>query len=187
LDSRAYREPLSKAVASTFEVDHPATQMDKIRRVKRVLGREPANLTWVPLDFNAGTLDILFDFRFDRQRKTLFILEGLVPYLEAKAVDTTLGWIRAHAAPGSAIILDYQQASPLARRDRTYAVLSRASGEARAFVIPRGQSSYFLSRLGFAHIVEALAEDLKRLYCRGPNAGRAVSEDYAIVRAEIPA
>jgi methyltransferase (TIGR00027 family) len=171
-------------VVKTFEVDHPATQASKIERVKKVFGKIPTNVAYVPINFNDETLDKLFACGYDRSLKTLFIWEGVTFYLDAEAVDTTLAWVRANAAPGSAIIFDYQYVS---EPTRAHAVLSHLTGERRAFCIEKGQIGDFLTQRGFTHVVDANAEQIKRLYCTGPNQGRVVAEIYAIVHAQVEA
>ena len=189
LDSRAYRDELFQGVVKIFEVDHPATQASKIERVKKAFGKIPANVAYVPIDFNDETLDKLPTCGFDRSLKTLFIWEGVTLYLDAEAVDATLAWVQANAAPGSAIIFDYQYISAptraRTRRNYAYAVLSRLSGERRGFGIEKDQIENFLTRRGFTHVVNTNAEQLKRLFCTGPNQDRTVAEIYAIVHAEI--
>ena len=51
--------------------------------------------------------------------------------------------------------------------------------------IEQSQIEDFLTRRGFTHVVGVNAEQLKRLYCTGPNQGRAVAENYAIVHAQV--
>ncbi len=182
LDSRAYRDELLRRAVKTFEVDHPATQASKIERVKKVFGKIPATVVYVPLDFNVETLDQLLAYGYDRSLKTLFIWEGVTYYLDAEAVDATLAWVQANAAPGSAIIFDYQYVS---EPTRAHAVLSRWTGERRTFGIEKGQIEDFLTQRGYTHVVNANAEQLKRLYCTGPNRGRTVAAVYAIVHAEV--
>jgi methyltransferase (TIGR00027 family) len=182
LDSRAYRDELLQGVVKTFEVDHPATQASKIERVKKVFGKIPTNVAYVPIDFNDETLDKLLACGYDRSLKTLFIWEGVTFYLDAEAVDATLAWVRANAAPSSAIIFDYQYIS---EPTRAHAVLSRLTGERRAFRIEKGQIGDFLTWRGFTQVVNANAEQLKRIYCTGPNQGRTVAEIYAIVHAQV--
>jgi methyltransferase (TIGR00027 family) len=182
LDSRAYRGELLQGVVKIFEVDHPATQANKIERVKKVFGKIPSNVTYVSIDFNDETLDKLLACGFDPSLKTLFIWEGVTFYLDAEAVDATLAWVRANAALNSAIIFDYQYVS---EPTRAHAVLSRLTGERRAFAIEKGQIGDFLTQRGFTHVVDANAEQLKRMYCTGPNQGRTAAEIYAIVHAEV--
>jgi methyltransferase (TIGR00027 family) len=189
LDSRAYRGELFQGAVKTFEVDHPATQASKIKRLRRVFGEIPAHVVYVPIDFNDETLDKLLTCGFDRSLKSLFIWEGVTYYLNAEAVETTLAWVRANAARSSAIIFDYQSTAGLTRaqtrRDYVYAVLSRLAGERRDFGIERSQIENFLTQRGFTHVVAVNAEQLRHLYCTGPNQGRTVAENYAIVHAEV--
>jgi methyltransferase (TIGR00027 family) len=190
LDSRAYRDDLLQENVKVFEVDHPATQTFKINRVEKILGGLPVNVTYVPVDFNTETLDKLLSSGFDASLKTLFIWEGVTQYLTAEAVDATLEWIRLHVAPGSAIIFDYMVLPPPelapARPERSvlHALLVRLSGETREYGIEKGQIEAFLGQRGFTNVVEADAGRLEHLYCTGPNQGRVVLVNSAIVHAE---
>jgi methyltransferase (TIGR00027 family) len=189
LDSRAYRDKLLQGAVKIFEVDHPASQASKIGRVKKIFGKIPTNVTYVPIDFNDETLDKLPAYGFDQSLKTLFVWEGVTYYLDAEAIDATLTWVRANATPGSTIIFDYQYISAptrtRTRRNYLYAMLSRLSGERRAFGFEKGQIKDFLTRRGFTHVVEVNAEQLKCLYCTGSNQNRTVAENLAIVHAEV--
>lgn len=55
-DSRAYRFHDSYPQVRFFEIDLPATSANKQQRVQKVLGRKPAWVTFVPIDFNTQTL-----------------------------------------------------------------------------------------------------------------------------------
>jgi methyltransferase (TIGR00027 family) len=189
LDSRAYRGELLQGAVKTFEVDHPATQASKMKRLKKVFSTIPAHVTYVPIDFNDETLDKLLACGFERSLKTLFMWEGVTQYLTAEAVDATLAWVRANAALGSAIIFDYQSLAGLTRahtrRNDVSAVLSRFTGERRDFGLEQSQIKDFLTRRGFTHVEGVNAEQLQRLYCTGPNQCRTVAENYAIVHAQV--
>jgi methyltransferase (TIGR00027 family) len=190
LDSRAYRGEILQRAIRTFEVDHPATQASKIKRLNRVLGQIPAHVTHVPIDFNHETLDKLLACGFDRSLKTLFIWEGVTYYLQPEAVDATLAWVRANALPGSTIIFDYMFQSALTaahqrgevKRMQRYRHLT---GEGLVFGLEQGHIETFLTDRGFTHVVNAIAEDLERLYCAGTNQGRTVAGIYAIVYAQV--
>jgi methyltransferase (TIGR00027 family) len=189
LDSRGYREPLSPGV-KTFEVDQPATQASKKERVRKLFGSLPANVEYVPIDFNEESLDKLLENGFDRSRKTLFIWEGVTYYLNPEAVDATLAWVQANAARGSSIIFDYAYASALTASHKRGEVARmqryrRITGEGLVFGIDQGQIEDFLKRRGFTHVVEADAAQLQQLYCTGPNQGCSVAEIYAIVHAKV--
>ena len=189
LDSRAYRDGLLSGGVKTFEVDHPATQARKRKRLKQALTTFPAYVTYVPVDFNNETLDKLLACDYDPSLKTLFIWEGVTQYLRPEAVDGTLSWVQAHSAPGSSIIFDYQNMAELPqtqiRRGQLYALLSRFTGERRDFGIVHSQIEDFLMQRGFTRVVDVNADQLRHLYCIGSNRGRTVATNYAIVHAEV--
>src|SRR5512139_1939686 len=79
-DSRAYR--LNLAGVNVFEVDHPATQADKLAKLQTSFGKIPEQVTYVPVDFNTQTLErCLLESGYDPKRKTLFIWQGVSMYL----------------------------------------------------------------------------------------------------------
>jgi methyltransferase (TIGR00027 family) len=187
LDSRAYRDELSDA--KVFEVDHPATQSSKTKRVTKIFGELPDRITYVPIDFDRETLHKLFSYGFDKTAKTLFIWEGVTPYITADAVDATLAWIHANSATRSAVVFDYhlvveEHLDP--ERGFLSSLLSRLSGEnKRVFSIAQGSIVDFLTKRGFSNVVVAGAEQLENLYCIGPNQDRNVLYTYSIVCAEV--
>lgn len=92
-----------------FEVDHPATQRIKRERVRRVTGRIPPNLAFVPVDFETDPLDeVLGNSRFDAGQPAFFSWLGTTYYLTKDAIRETLGCIAAVAAPGSRLVCDYK-------------------------------------------------------------------------------
>ena len=140
----------------------------------------------MPVDLDVETLDKLFTFGYDPRLKTLFIWEGVVHYLTAAAVDQTLAWVLQNTGAGSSIIFDYlytealtgaHQRAEIRRQQRS----GRWSGEALTFSIPEGQAVEFLRSRGYTQVVNVTADDLKKAYFTGVNAGRSVAPVYAIV------
>ena len=186
LDSRGYRDTLREANVRVFEVDHPATQKHKIALVRRVTGETPAALSYVPVDFEHESLDKLLSFGFEKSSKTLFIWEGVTCYLTSDAVDSTLSWIRTHAAKGSAVIFDYLYTSSLTSKDlKGMQRYHRRINEGLVFGIERGTIETFLSQRGFSNVVNVDAKKLEEMYCTGKNQGRKVADIYATVHAEV--
>ena len=190
LDSRAYRFDDLKEGAKVFEVDHPATQQAKRDKLKRLFGELPSHVTFIPIDFDEETLQKLFEFGYNNQLKTLFILEGVVHYLQASAVDQTLEFVRKNSSPGSSIVFDYVYTSALfssrkrgeiARMQRT----ARYTGERLVFGIEEGKVKDFLQERGYFHIINITSQDLERAYFTGANQGRRVAPIYAIVHAAV--
>jgi methyltransferase (TIGR00027 family) len=106
LDTYAYRSTLSERVR-IFEVDHPATQAWKRRRLEEAAIPIPDSLTFAPVDFERQTLaEGLAAAGFDAELQTFFTWLGVVPYLSEDAVWTTLRFI-AGLLNGAHVVFDY--------------------------------------------------------------------------------
>lgn len=190
LDSRAYRFKQLHDCIKVFEVDHPATQQVKLQKLSKIFGKQPEHVTYVPIDFNQETLQKLFDFGYNRTARTLYIWEGVVPYLTAQAVDQTLEFVMKNSGGGSSIIFDYIYASALNAAHKRGEIIrmqlaKRYTGEGLIFGIEEGQIEGFLRARGFTQIQNLTSEDLRRLYCTGVNQARTIAPIYAIVHATV--
>jgi len=88
-------------------VDHPSTQSYKRAHVA-ALPAAAAEVRFVPVDFERDALgDALLRAGHDPSRPTLWLWEGVLPYLELPAMRATLGAIAARSAPGSLIAVTY--------------------------------------------------------------------------------
>jgi methyltransferase (TIGR00027 family) len=152
-DARAWR---LRELESTrvFEVDRLATQTVKRERVAAVLGRVPAHVRFVAVDFDRDRLDAaLAGAGFEAARSAIFVWEGVTNYLTAAAVDATLRFIGGTAA-GTRIVftyvdrrvLDDDAATAFAATVRLRALLRR-SGEPWTFGLdPQALRAYLEQR-----------------------------------------
>ncbi len=190
-DSRAYRSEELKVQVKVFEVDHPATQKDKLARVERIFGEIPKHITFVPVDFNVDTLEKrLFDSAYDPKLKTLFIWQGVTMYLSGDAVDDTLKFVTQHSGPDSAIVFDYiyREALDGVQKHGEISNMRRyrfMTGEGLTFGIEEGEIEPFLNERGFHNVRDMDAKGLKQAYFTGENAGRKIATGYGIVVAEV--
>ena len=114
LDSRPYRFEALKIGVKIFEVDHPASQATKLRKLAEIFSEVPTHVTFVPIDFTEQDLaERLLAHGYDPQLKTLFIWQGVTQYLNPAAVDSTLAFVAHNSGPGSKIIFDYMYTSLL--------------------------------------------------------------------------
>ena|SRR5579859_3579476 len=112
LDSFGYRSPLAGTVR-TFEVDHPATQEWKRARLSEARIPVPEHVTYVPFDFETGTLaQAMRRNGFDPTRPALVSWLGVTMYLTRPAIAQTLATI-GDLAPGTEVVLDYMLPEPL--------------------------------------------------------------------------
>jgi methyltransferase (TIGR00027 family) len=190
-DSRAYRfEKLNNPV-KVFEVDHPATQADKVARVKAIFGRIPGHVTFVPVDFNTQTLEMrLLESGYDPKVKTFFIWQGVVMYLTNEAVDSTLKFVVQNSPPASAIVFDYiyRQALLDERKHGGINNMRRyrfMTGEGLNFGIEEGTIEAFLKQRGFGTVRDINIQVLQQAYFTGKNAGRKIASGYGIVTAVV--
>ena len=107
LDTFAHRNPHPDL--RVFEVDHPATQQWKRDLLATTGLPAPANLTYVPVDFETQSLPAqLAAAHHNPQKPAIFAMLGVVPYLTREAFRATIAFIAEQPA-GSAITFDYSQ------------------------------------------------------------------------------
>ncbi|HEY7917508.1 MAG TPA: SAM-dependent methyltransferase [Acidimicrobiales bacterium] len=87
-----------------FELDHPATQSDKRRRLEQ-LGSDGSGPVLVPADFRVDDVGAALARVGHRpERPTLVLAEGLLVYLDGETVVGLLAGVHARAAEGSALV-----------------------------------------------------------------------------------
>lgn len=105
LDTYAYRS--KNKIERVFEVDLPSTQAMKISRLQQEAIHSTCAVNYIACDFEADALEkSLSAAGFDKNQKTFFSWLGVVPYLDAEAIEQTLKFIRS-CAHGSALVFDY--------------------------------------------------------------------------------
>ena len=106
LDTFAYRNSLGDRL-QIFEVDFPATQLWKKRRLKDAGIAIPKTLAFAPVDFERDSLlGGLEAAGFDAGKRCFFMWLGVVPYLTLAAVRATLASI-AGLKGGAEVVFDY--------------------------------------------------------------------------------
>jgi O-methyltransferase involved in polyketide biosynthesis len=98
----ARRAPVRSMVVAL--IDHPSTQAHK----RAVLATVPANVRYVPVDFEHDSLTTaLADAEFNRRERTCVLWEGVFSYLTPQAIDETLNQLVELCPTGSQIVLTY--------------------------------------------------------------------------------
>lgn len=146
-DSRAWR--FAREGASFYEVDHPTTQHDKIRRAP------DGGPTYVQCDLSAqSAAEELRKHGLDLSRSVLFVLEGLSMYLSEEVVRRLLSQLASSSAPGSRLAMDFypprDAGTALDRRQMAYLRLGRAgSGESFRLVVTGPGAASFVEEAGW--------------------------------------
>lgn len=108
LDTFAFRRPDLAGRLRVFEVDHPATQGYKRRRLAELGWENPACLQFVPVDFTKDSLGAeLFASGYDRQAPTFFSWLGVSYYLSREVAFATMRSVAEIAPAGSSLVFDY--------------------------------------------------------------------------------
>jgi methyltransferase (TIGR00027 family) len=86
-----------------FELDHPATQADKARRLQD-MGADLADVVLAPADFrDDDAAAVMAAAGHDASRPTLFLCEGLLIYLDQAVIGRLLAGLRSRAAEGASL------------------------------------------------------------------------------------
>ncbi|MBV8476214.1 MAG: class I SAM-dependent methyltransferase, partial [Acidobacteria bacterium] len=100
LDTFAYRQPRWASSLRIFEVDHPATQRWKRRRLAEAGISVPENVTFVPVDFEKVSLaTALPQAGIDSGMAAFFSMLGVTQYLIEGAFDETLRFVLSMPSP----------------------------------------------------------------------------------------
>ncbi len=190
-DSRVIRfQDISKK-NRIFEIDAPITQSSKLQRYKELGIINPDNLTYIPVNFDKeNIIDRLNEKGFAKNKKSLFILEGLTMYLQPESAVKTFKIIQEFAGAGSMIVFDYIYASVLRKENLYYGekeIYKFASGadEKWYFGIEKGRAGDFLAEYGFEILNHMDSNDLENKFFKdkqGNIAGR-VNGTHCIVTA----
>lgn len=191
-DTRAIRFQNITGNTKVFELDVPITQQAKIGQFQKRRVSVPQNLNFIAIDFDKESLSTkLGEAGFSRQRRSLFILEGLMMYLQPESVDETFHTIEDYAGKGSWVVFDYIYASVLRNEDTYYGETEIAqsvsgAGEQWQFGIEKGEIEQFLARFSMRLVDHKDAQDLERAYFSESNGkiiGR-VNGTHSLVIAE---
>ena len=192
-DTRALRFAGRNRGTKIFELDAPTTQQAKIGVLRRKKIPLPAELVYVPIDFDQEEVaEVLEKAGYQAGQRCLFLWEGVTMYLSAQAVDKTLEFIRRSSAPGSRLVFDYLHASVLRKENRYYGeqkaydMVSKV-GEGWTFGLEEGEVGPFLAKRGFGLVQHYTSVELEKLYLTKPDGSlhARVNGTHCIVIASV--
>jgi methyltransferase (TIGR00027 family) len=191
LDTFPYRNPYPSSALRVFEVDHPATQAWKRRRLEAAAIAIPASVTFAPVDFERQTLaDGLAAAGFNRRAPAFFSWLGVTMYLSDDAFASTLAYVASTPA-GGGLVFDYAvprkslgwmsrlALDAIARR------VAQAGEPFRTFFDPGALQDRLLNA-GFRSLEDLGPDELNARYFKGRPDGLRVSGNLGrIASAEI--
>ena len=99
-DTFAYRQPDWARELHIYEVDHPASQDAKRKRLQRAGIALPDNLTFVPIDFERTSLaEGLRAGGLDQSCAAFFSWLGVMMYLDLDAIDSVFDYVASFPPP----------------------------------------------------------------------------------------
>ncbi len=141
-----------------IEADHPATQTAKLK-VLATRHTPNSNISFLALDLAAQSIaeQLLSHPFYDPRKDTLFIAEGLLMYLERRAVDELFSFVRDHSGARSLFAFsfmerrDEEQHVRIGFRNSSRAVNAwlRLRGESFKWSIGVNQLPQYLATFGF--------------------------------------
>jgi methyltransferase (TIGR00027 family) len=159
LDTFAYRLERTQDMR-VFELDHPATQAEKRRRLAEAQIAEPQHVSYVAHDFEGGSMTAALKAAgLDPDRAAFVLWLGVTPYLTEAAVFATLGEL-ARWPGGTEVVFDYTnpaEAVDARNFHREMAERVAASGEPFRCYLDSAALHARARKLGFTDI-----EDLDR-------------------------
>lgn len=115
-DGRALR--YARAEVRWFEVDHPATQADKRKRLDR-LGIATEGIAFVAADFRTDPVaERLLASGCDPAARSVVVCEGVAIYLETDVLERLLAGLARATGPGSTLLLTASTAASGERAER---------------------------------------------------------------------
>jgi methyltransferase (TIGR00027 family) len=137
-----------------FEVDHPATQADKLERLAR-LAIDTRHIRFIPADFTADPIaEPLIAAGLDPDRPALFLLEGVAVYLEPPVVERVLAEFRAVTVVGARLAISVSTASSTSETRARFREWVAAHGEPARSEFSRDDARDLLAAAGW-HLRDA--------------------------------
>ena len=146
-DGRAFR--YARSGVSWFEVDHPATQRDKRERLAR-LGLDAGQVRFVEADFTRDPIaERLTAAGLNPGQPSLFMLEGVVVYLEPAVLHRVLTEFRQIAGAGSRLTISVSTSGARGEARSRFQATVAALGEPARSTLEAGQAAEVLARAGW--------------------------------------
>ena len=171
-DTRAVRFAEKNMKTKIFELDTLYTQTAKINQFKKRGISIPENTILISIDFNVDSLSEKLESNgFKRNKTTLFIMEGIIQYLNKEAVDELFKLLYELAEPESKVVFDYIYASVLRKENIYYGekdIYKKVNSvqEPWLFGIEKGGMEAFVKNYNFSLIQNLDSEDLEKMFFR---------------------
>lgn len=189
MDSFGLRRPSFAREVAVFEVDHPATQELKLKRLGECAVVLPEHLHFVAADLSVEGLDAALDrSAFNPGQAAFFSWLGVTQYLTREANLRTLRAIALCSAPGSELVFTYVEQRELDRLEsgdvQRFQATGAALGEQWISGFEPSQLGHDLASVGMRLVEDLGPEDQRERYCADRDDGLSPSTAMHIARAQ---
>ena len=190
LDTFAYRQPSWANSLQIFEVDHPATQRWKRRRLIEARISLPDNVSFVPMDFENNTLArALSQAGLDIREATFFSMLGVSQYLTEAALDETLRLVLSAPSRSEIVFSFVASDAVLSAYDvalvKAFTVQFAAIGEPWLSRFLPEQLSAKLTGMGFSKVIQLTPEKASERYFQNRHDGLNASQVEQMISARV--
>jgi methyltransferase (TIGR00027 family) len=190
-DSFCLRRPDFAAGLQIYEIDHPATQQIKQKRLMEILDSSPKGVEFLAVDLEKRTItEALAASSFLKDERAFFSWLGTVPYLSEETIFKVLRDVADFAARGSEIVFDYSIPTSMWAPEERQAlvrilwIIERRGESIRSFFEPDTISDD-VSSLGY-HIFENISPvELNKKYFYDRSDGLVTHSAAYNIHAEI--
>jgi methyltransferase (TIGR00027 family) len=191
-DSRAIRFPAAEGLTQVYEFDSRHTQQRKLDLYAKTNVTVPANVHFEAIDFVKESLtDRLSAIGFLKNKRSLFLMEGVSMYLDAEALHNIFQTMIEYMGQHSLVAFDYIYADVLQHQKRHYGeteIMQAVSGvkEAWRFGIEKDHIESFLDKYGLRLVNHMSARDMEEIYFRDEHGRtiRRINDTHCLVTAE---
>jgi methyltransferase (TIGR00027 family) len=158
-----------------FEVDHPATQVEKLKRLRRISPEIPANLHMIPVDFSRDDLKTaLIKAGYRLEKPGFFSWLGVTYYLDRSAVQSTLQTLANIAVSGCELVFDYKNEEAFQPKKNPSSseiiqTITRRSGEPMKTGFNPAKLEEELKQYGFQTIENLSPQEIESRYFANRN------------------
>lgn len=171
-DTLAFRRPDLAEKIDIFELDHPATQKDKLERIQKLGWSVPTSLHLIPIDFrNQQLVNVLRESGFNNNKLSFFSWLGVTYYLSKEDIYKTLKAFTDNVPEGSTIIFDYFGEN----MKNKIVALANAAGETILSYFSYEELEAKLDKIGLLIYEHMKPKDIEERYLKGR------SDDYHAV------
>lgn len=191
LDTFPFRRPELMEAVTVFEVDHPASQGLKRRRLAELRWQCPSSLHFVPMDFARAHLSgELARTPYDPAKRTFFSWLGVSYYLYHNDVRVMMEQIAQVAPPGSELVFDYLESAAYRQETAAARVVRMLStvrdiGEPMLSGFDARELASELDASGFSLLENLGPYDIQCRYFMGRTDHHRACEHAHFVRGEV--